>query len=118
MMAAASKLRKVLTLKEKVEVITKNPGSGSRKVASVFNCGKIQIHWILKNRKKSGKSSRRMAQRIERGTDWKQILKPYTDGNVWLERETFQHSALENAKVSATIRNATQTLIMDFMNNK
>lgn len=34
-MAAASKARKVLTLKEKVEVIdyvSKNPGSGSRKV--------------------------------------------------------------------------------------
>ena len=55
-MAARSvngKARKVLTLKEKVEVlkyVSKNPGSSSRKVSDVFNCGKTQIQCILKNK--------------------------------------------------------------------
>ena len=50
-MTAALKTRKVLTLKEKVEVIdyvNNNPGSSSRKVASIFNCDKAQIQGILK----------------------------------------------------------------------
>ena len=50
---ATPNTRKVLTLKDKIAVINyvnKNPGCGSRKVASVFNCGKTQIQGILKNR--------------------------------------------------------------------
>ena len=43
--------RNELSLKKKVEVIEyakKNPNVGSRKLASLFECGKIQIQTILR----------------------------------------------------------------------
>ena len=35
-----------------IDYVNKNPGRSSRKVASVFNCGKMQIQGILKKRAK------------------------------------------------------------------
>lgn len=46
----ATSKRNELTLKKKVEVIEyvkNNPGAGSRKLASIFGCGKTQIQTIL-----------------------------------------------------------------------
>ena len=46
-------IRKVLTLKQKVDVVDyvkKNPGTGSRKVADVFKCGKTQIQCVLRHK--------------------------------------------------------------------
>ena len=46
----ATARRNELTLKRKVgviEYVKKNPGSGSRKFASIFECGKTQIQSIL-----------------------------------------------------------------------
>ena len=50
-MAAKSKLNE-LTLKnvEVIEYVKKNPCTGSRKLASVFGCGKIQIQNILQRK--------------------------------------------------------------------
>ena len=50
---AAKVARKILNLKEKVEVIDeakKNPGISSRTLAEKFSCGKTQITTILKNK--------------------------------------------------------------------
>ena len=50
---ATRKTRKDLTLKEKVAVLEymkRNPGSSSRKISSVFNCGKTQIQSILRTK--------------------------------------------------------------------
>ena len=52
-MATSTRTRKILNLKEKVavlEYVKKNPGSSSRKISSVFNCGKTQIQNILKTK--------------------------------------------------------------------
>lgn len=70
----ASNTRKVLTLKEKVEVIgyvSRNPGSSSRKVASVFNCGKTQIQWILKKKKEIREEFERNGPEDRKRPEWK-----------------------------------------------
>ena len=60
---ATAKTKNELPLQKKAEVlnyIKKNPGAGSRKVASVFICGKTQIQPILKKTRKSGATTRLM----------------------------------------------------------
>ena len=65
----------MLALKEKVKVldyVNKNPGCSSRKLASVFNCGKTQIQGILKKRDEIMEEFEK--QKIERDAGQKKTL--------------------------------------------
>lgn len=112
-MASFSSSRNELTLKQRVEVIqyhNKNPLVSTRKLASVFSCGRTQVQLILKRKEATLEEFEANApenRKRHRGTHFDQVNEgEFKASNGWLDSFRSRHK-LKQLTVSGDVAEET-----------